>query len=297
MKPSTVKKSIQATKKVAKTAALKKPIKYKNVGGVGSSPKSGNSPSPIIPSPIIPSPRSGSPRSGNSPSISISKEDKKKEIDISYDISYHLVALINNYKALSEVSVNKYSFKELDTSKTDFLIFTQVTTKKIRDEIDEIFVKINKLQFISIDTSTYNIFRLKYDVDINRIINRINLLTTNEFINEAIEFFDYLRNVLLIFFYYIQTNIKINAGISDKEIIKVVNAEILRCAIGGYAWLSDKKNKELGDKNIKLFMDIRRENIKERERAEFLKNIKIERTHAAISGLLACKPNRGKSCR
>jgi hypothetical protein len=284
---------------VAKAAVLKNPRKYKNVGGVGSSPRSPKSGS----SPRSPrSPKSGnSPRSGSSPRspiISISIKDKNKLIDI----SHHIVALINNYKALSEVSAKEYSFNVLDPSKKDFLVFTRNTTKLIKNVIDKIFVEVNESQFISIDTSSYT-------EQINNILIRITPMTTDNFIVETTytRFFDDLRDALLTFFDYIQKNIKINEGISNKEIIYIFENEILRCAIGGYAWFSDIENKRIGAKNIKLFMNIQINNIKkqqDRENAEFLELIKLRererervRINEDIRAFHACRPNRDKSCR
>jgi hypothetical protein len=232
------------------------------------------------------------------PSITMSNEDKKELKSISFDI----VKLINNYKALSEVSVEKYSFNVLDTSKTDFLVFTRAKTKLIKEVIDTIFVKIKKSKFISIDTSSYEIFMSKYDVQINNIIERITQMTTNDFIVEAkyTIFFADLRYALLTFFDYIQKNIKINDGISDEGIIDIVDNEILRCAKGGYAWFSNRKNKETGDNNIKQFMEIRgkiiqeREREREREHEEFIKMIERERKMRDIEDFYNIGKNRRK---
>lgn len=261
------------TVRVSKAAVLKKPRKYKKVGGAGSSP-----------------------RSGSSPIISISKEDKNELKDISFDI----VKLIKIYKSLSEVSVNEYSFSVLDTTKTDFLVFTRVTTKIIKEMIDNIFVKVKNSQFISIDTSSYEIFSSKYDVQINDIIDRITQMTTKDFIVETkyTIFFADLRFALLTFFDYIQTYITINDGISDEGIIDIVDNEILRCAKGGYAWFSDKENKRIGANNIKQFMDIRGNTIKEQERErdneEFRKMIERERKMRDIEDFYNIGKNRRK---
>jgi hypothetical protein len=164
--------------------------------------------------------------------------------------------------------------------------------------IDTIFVKIKKSKFIYIDTSSYEIFMSKYDVQITNIIERITRMTTNDFIVEAkyTIFFADLRYALLIFFDYIQKNIKINDGIYDKEIIYVVDNEILRCAKGGYVWFSNIKNKETGDNNIKQFMEIRGKIIKkqeqDREDAEFLELVKRERKNQAIEDFYNIGKNR-----
>ena len=313
MKPSTGSRSVKVVKKTAnaakaaKAAVLNKPRKYKNIGGVGSStssprstssPKSTRSPksasSPRSPSSTR-SPKSGSnPKSARSPIISISKEDKKELKDISYDI----VELITIYKALSEVSVKNYSFNELGTSKTDFLVETRVKTKLIKEVINKIFVKVKKSQFISIDTHSYEIFSYKYDVQINNIIDRITRMTTNEFIVEATytRFFVDLHYVLLIFFDLIQKNIKINGDISDIEIINIVDNEILRCAKGGYTWFSDTKNKEIGNKNIKLFIEIQGKIIRKQEQdranKEFIEFIERERRYQDIEAFYNLGKNK-----
>jgi hypothetical protein len=232
MKSFTYIKATKAAKtvKAAKPAktALKKPQKYMNVGGVGSSPRSSNS-----------------PRSSSS--------NKNKLIDISYDI----VELIYIFKDLSEVSDKKYSFMILDSSKIDFLNFTQEKTKLIRDVIDKIFVKINKSSVIYFDVASYDVYKTKYDKQIDNVIYKITFMNYKEFIKEAIytSFFNDLRIILVEFFDYIQKNIKINDKISDPNIIDTVKKEILRCATGGYMWINDKKNKENGDNNIKSFME------------------------------------------
>jgi hypothetical protein len=164
---------------------------------------------------------------------------------------------MNIFKDLSEVSVNKYSFVILDSSKIDFLKFTKEKTKLIKIVIDKIFVKINKSPFIYIDTTSYNIFRAKHYKQINNVIDRITFMNYKDFIKDATytSFFNDLRNILLEFFDYIQTNIKIHDTIDDQNIKDIVNNEILRCAIGGYVWFNNKGNEKIGDKNIKLFME------------------------------------------
>lgn len=262
MKPSTVKKSIQATKRVAKTAALKKPRIYKNVGS--------------------------SPISTRSPIISISKKDKDKLIDISHDI----VKLVNIYHALGHVSVLKYSFSVLDISKTDFLEFTRDNTKLIKEVIKKIFVEVEKSKFIYIDTLSYIEIFIEYDVLIDNFIDRITHMTTNDFIEGAVGFFDDLPKLLLKFFDYIKTNIKIKGDIYDKEIINVVNNEILRCAKEGYVWFSNTGSISNAAININKFMRTEGELINKQEQHRRLKE---EKRHEAIRGLMACKAN--KSCR
>ena len=147
MKPSTGTRKIQATKKVAKMATLKKPRKYKNVGGVGSSPIN-----------------------------SISVEDNNKLIDISNDI----VKLVHIYKDLSDLPDSKYSF-------TGHLVLSRIKTKtkSIKEVIKKIFVEVEKSKFIYIDTPSYIELFIEYDGLINNLIDRITRMTTNEFIVEA----------------------------------------------------------------------------------------------------------------
>lgn len=288
MKPSTGTRKIQATKKVAKTAALKKPRKYKNVGGVGSSRSSGSSPrSPR-------SPRSGS--SPRSPNTSFSAADEKELISISFDIA----KLVHIYYALSNVSVKDYSFSELEVNKRDkkkdFLVFTRVNTELIKMKIEEIFVKVNSSKFISIDTRTYKDFRTIYDGRIDYIIKKIIKMTTIKFIGEAVGFFNDLRMLLLMFFDYIKENIKINDDIDDEDIIDIVNNEILRCAKGGYDWFSNTKNITNSTNNIKLFISLIGELINKHEQDRMHKKFREdERRREDIAAFHACRAN--KSCR
>lgn len=269
MKPSTGTRKIQATKKVAKTATLKKPRKYKNVGGVGSS---GSSP--------------------RSPITSFGAADKKKLIDISFDIA----ELVHIYYALSNVSVKDFSFSELGTSKRDFLVFTRVKTEIIKMMIDDIFVKVNSSKFIYIDTHTYKNFRTKYNVMIDDIIKKIIKMTTINFIAEAVGFFNDLRKLLLEFFDYIKENIKIYDDIDNEEIKGIVNNEILRCAKEGYDWFSNTKNITNSTNNINLFISLRGELINKHEQDRMDKKFREdERRRKDIAAFHACKAN--KSCR
>ena len=251
MKPSTGTRKIQATKKVAKTATLKKPRKYKNVGGVGSSPIN-----------------------------SISVEDNNKLIDISNDI----VKLVHIYKDLSDLPDSKYSF-------TGHLVLSRIKTKtkSIKEVIKKIFVEVEKSKFIYIDTPSYIELFIEYDGLINNLIDRITRMTTNDFIvgTTYTKFFDDLYKLLLKFFHYIKTNIKINGDIPDEKILENAN--------GGYEWFYE--NKEICDNNIRLFMEIQRELINKQEQDRMDKEVETARRHDAIRGLMACKANNGKSCR
>ena len=198
--------------------------------------------------------------SPKSPNSSISSNSNKNKL---IDISHYIVELIYIYLPMVVVSDKEYSFIILNSTKKDFLKFTQEKTRLIKDMIDKIFVNINKSPVIYFDAVSYDVYKKEHDKHIHNVINRITFMNYKEFIKEIIytSFFNDLRNILLDFFNYIQTNIKINDKISDPNIIDIVNKEILRCAIGGYVWFNDEKNKITGAKNINLFMEKQRNKV------------------------------------